>query len=713
MKRLTCLLILATLLIAGYNPVFPQQEISIEEAVMGIGFYPQSEEFVWKGNDLVKKDGESWVIIDKKGNHQSTYLTIRQLNQLIRGAGYDTLSRMPRPDFLKDGRIRVQSRNAVILLDAEFPNRSIRMPFPDQGSEMTMAPDYKSIAFTKGNNIFLQDQSGQLTQVTFDEYPGIVNGQAVSRSEFGISGGLFWSPTGRYLAYYKKDESSVSPYPLVHVNKRVAEAEMIPYPMAGMTSEQVWVGIYDTQTSKTVLISDHTFGTDQYLTNLSWAPDEKHLYLAVLNREQNHMMLNEYLVSAGKKSKTLFEEKALTYVEPLRAMIFSPFNPDQFIWFSERDGFDHLYLYKTTGELISQLTTGEFIVSDFLGWSPGADKIYYLSTAESPLERHLYEGNLHNGENRKLTRESGTHQVAFNADFTYFIDRFSSYEVPSRVQLSAVNSKKAVTLFNAPNPLENKTMGQYNSFSILASDGKTRLYGYYLLPPDFKKDEKYPMIVYVYGGPHAQLVTNRWLGGAQGWQHYMAQKGYICMTLDNRGSDGRGRDFEHVIHRQLGKIEQEDQMAAVNYLIGLGIVDENRIGVHGWSYGGFMTTSLMADHNDVFSVGVAGGPVIDWKYYEVMYGERYMDRPDENPDGYAASSLLNKAAAIKGRLMLIHGTVDPTVVWQNSLSFIEECVRQGVLLDYMVYPGHPHNVRGRDRVHLMKTVTRYFDDHLK
>jgi len=234
-----------------------------------------------------------------------------------------------------------------------------------------------------------------------------------------------------------------------------------------------------------------------------------------------------------------------------------------------------------------------------------------------------------------------------------------------------------------------------------------------ILPPDFDATKKYPVIVYVYGGPHAQLVTNDWLGGASGWDFYMAQEGYIMFTLDNRGSANRGAAFENIIHRQLGVIESQDQMTGIEYLRSLGYADMDRIGVHGWSYGGFMTTTLMTDHADVFKVGVAGGPVINWELYEIMYGERYMDMPQENEEGYANNNLLNKVEKLTGRLMLIHGTADPVVVWQHSLNFVQKCVEKKVLVDYMVYPGHEHNVRGYDRIHLMRIVTRYFEDHLK
>jgi dipeptidyl-peptidase-4 len=248
--------------------------------------------------------------------------------------------------------------------------------------------------------------------------------------------------------------------------------------------------------------------------------------------------------------------------------------------------------------------------------------------------------------------------------------------------------------------------------TIKAADGVTDLYYRLIKPNNFDPKKKYPAIIYVYGGPHAQLVNNRWLGGARMWQYYMAQKGYVMLTVDNRGSANRGLKFENVIHRQLGVNESADQMKGVELLKNLGYVDSERIGVHGWSFGGFLTTSLMLKKTDVFKVGVAGGPVIDWKYYEVMYGERYMDTPLENPKGYRESNLKNYVPNLKGKLLIIHGASDNTVVWQNSLSFVHECVKQDVLLDYFVYPRHEHNVRGIDRVHLMRKITQYFDDFL-
>lgn len=712
MKNLYKSLIVLLVLLSGSYYLDAQEKLTIDQAILGQDMYPDQATFVWRGNDLIEMKSGQWLWHKHNSKSPEVIMDLEKLNSLMTKAGFEELKRLPRPDFTKNGMIRIQSGSSVFLLDTNQASASRKIDFPENGRNMSFSAGYMQIAFTQGNNVFLSDNDGGIIQVTHSTKPGIVNGQSVSRSEFGISGGLFWSNSGRYLAFYKKDESKVSEYPLIHVNSRVAGTEMIRYPMAGMDSEQVWVGIYDTQTEETVFIEDNSFGADQYLTNLTWDPGDRYIYLAVLNRGQDHMKLNKYQVQNGLLEETLFEERSDTYVEPLRGLFFMPDKPDQFVWFSERDGYDHMYLYRTDGELIKQLTKGNFVITDLIGWGPKSRDLYYMSTEESALERHAYKLDMRKGKKLKLTVESGTHSVKFNKDKSVFLDQYSNLETPSVVLIKDNKGIESWKIYEAENPLKEYSLGRYVPFSTKAGDGETILNAYYILPVNYDSNKKYPLIVYVYGGPHAQLVHNQWLGGARGWQYYMAQEGFITMTIDNRGSDARGRDFEHVIHRRLGVAELEDQMIGVDFMKSLGIINENQIGVHGWSYGGFMTTSLMLKYPDVFQVGVAGGPVIDWKYYEIMYGERYMDTPQENPDGYEAGNLTNYVENLKGRLMLIHGTIDPTVVWQNSLSFIEACVKHQVLVDYMVYPEHPHNVRGKDRVHLMKTVTRYFMDNL-
>ena len=690
------------------------QQLTIEQAVLQTGMRPSAPQYMWGGPDggyLQVKNGAIFSTQAKSGK-ESVLITREELNAVFQASGLPALPSLMLPQVLAGSNFRFRNGNAIV--DFDWSQKKVVGTFttPKGSENLVLSPSGTVAAYTSGQNIFLANNSGKETRVTNDLAAGIVNGQTVSRNEFGISSGLFWSPKGTMLAFYRKDESKVTEYPLVNITTTPASTEMDRYPMAGSVSESIQVGIYNVSDGSTIFLKEDAFGYDRYFASITWDPSEFVIYAAVLNREQNHMLLNQYDARTGLKIRTMFEEKSDKYVEPLNPLYFNPGDPSQFIWISERGGFSHMYLYRNDGTLIRQLSQGEWVVTEFLGWDRQGKTIYFRSTDPSPLERRIYKLELNSGLRQGLTPEPGTHDAMISPDGRYIIDSYSSYEVPRRIILKEIGAKESRILFDATNPLANIKIGKYRSFTIKAADKKTDLYGYMVLPPDMDSTKKYPVVVYVYGGPHAQLVLNTWMGGASGWQHYMAQQGYIAMTLDNRGSDARGRDFEQIIHRNLGKAEMADQMEGINYLFSLPFVDTNRVGVHGWSFGGFMTISLMLNYPDIFKVGVAGGPVTDWKYYEVMYGERYMDMPSENQDGYELSSTLNRVKNLRGRLMLIHGDIDNTVVWQNSLMFLRKCIDEGKLVDYMIYPQHPHNVRGNDRIHLMRTVTRYFQDNL-
>ena len=707
-------LTLSLLITLGIALQLPAQQISIEQAVMQAGLFAPKPSYLWGGPDgaYLQLKNNTIISVQAKTGRESTLLTRDELNVILQTSGIEAIQALSLPEILQDGAFRFKSGSIIVDFDWNQKKVIGKFSVPVGSENFILAPTGKIAAYTAGQNIMISYNSGKSKPVTVDQEKGFVNGQSVSRNEFGINSGLFWSPGASRLAFYRKDERKVPEYPLVNITATPASPEMIRYPMAGGPSEVIQVGIFNVTDGSTVFLEEDAFGNDRYFTSISWDPSENYLYAGVLNREQNHLFLNQYDAKTGHKIRTLFEESSEKYVEPLNGLTFNPIDPTQFIWQSQRGGFNHLYLYRTDGTLIKQLTQGEWVVTDFLGWDKNGKYIYFRSTDPSPLERHVYRMDLNTGVRVPLTPDPGTHEGLVSPDGRYIIDLYSSYSVPRRVLLKEIGTREVRNIFDAPNPVANLSMGQYKSFTIKAADKKTDLFGYLVLPPAMDSTKKYPVIVYVYGGPHVQLVMNTWLGGASGWQHYMAQQGFISMTLDNRGSDARGRDFEQIIHRNLGKAEMADQMEGINYLCSLPYVDSNRIGVHGWSYGGFMTTSLMLNYPDIFKVGVAGGPVIDWKYYEVMYGERYMDMPSENPDGYDLSSTLPRVKNLRGRLMLIHGDIDNTVVWQNSLMFVRKCIDEGKLVDYMVYPQHPHNVRGKDRVHLMRTVTRYFQDHL-
>lgn len=569
------------------------------------------------------------------------------------------------------------------------------------------------IAYTLENNLYVRTAEGETMTVTNDEDKGIVNGDGyVHRQEFGIHEGIFWSPSGEKLAFYRKDETMVADYPLVDITTRIASYKPIKYPMIGEKSEEVTLGIYDLKTKNTVFADVSDFTAERYLTSISWDPSGDYVYIGVLNREQKHLKLNKYNAKTGGFVQTLFEEKNQRYVEPENPLHFVKNNPNQFIWFSERDGYDHLYLYDTKGKLIKQLTQGEWAVTGIEGFDQKGKTVYFTATKDSPIETHYYKADLKSGKISKLTNEEGVHRVVFSNSKKKLIDSYSSLKVPGKTALNDENGKLIKLLVDSDNPLSDYNLGEMSIGTIKAADGETDLYYRMITPPDFDPKKKYPVIVYVYGGPHAQLVTNRWLGGASLWNQYMAQKGYVMFTLDNRGSANRGFEFESIIHRQCGQKEMEDQKKGIDFLLSKDFTDESRIGVHGWSYGGFMTISLMLNYPEIFKTGVAGGPVTDWKYYEAMYGERYMDTPETNPEGFEKTSLLNKADKLEGRLQVIHGYQDPVVVPQHSIDFKRSLIKAGTDIDFFLYPESEHNMRGMTRLHLMKKVTRYFEDFL-
>lgn len=689
------------------------KQFSIEDAsYMNRNLFPSSVKGLsWMGSTSYFAYVEDNNIMASKATSDkpAALFSLDDLNSNLGKLDADSLRRLPSFHWLDDKSAYFTAANTVYLFNLTTNQLREVNDYPEEARNVELDDNSYAMAYTIENNLYIAFEGRQI-QVTDDEDLNIINGQTVHRSEFGISGGIFWSPRGNYIAYYRKDESMVSDYPLVNTSTRVAEVNNIKYPMAGMSSHEVTLGIYDIGSGKTRFLKTGE-PADQYLTCVTWGPAEKYIYIAVLNRDQNHMKLNKYDARSGQLVKTLFEEKSDKYVEPQDDLIFLNENPDQFIWISEKDGYRHLYLYNTEGELISQLTSGEWVVRGFLGLDPKDKYVYFTATKESPLNTDMYSVELKTGEIMKISGKEGTHRVKLNKNGKYFIDIYSDTATVSEYSIISTKGKLLQVLEESADPLEEYALGEMSLFSIKAEDG-TDLYCRMITPPAFDPQNKYPAIVYVYGGPHAQLVTNSWMGGASFFLYYMAQEGYVIFTLDNRGSAHRGREFEQAVHRNMGTIEVDDQARGVEYLKTLSFVDADRIGVNGWSYGGFMTISLMLKEADDFKVGVCGGPVTDWKYYEIMYGERYMDTPESNPDGYAEASLINHADKLKGDLLIIHGTTDPVVVWQHSLELINAFIKAGVQVDYFVYPGHGHGVGGIDRIHLNAKMAKYFIDHL-
>lgn len=702
--------------------VAQQKTFTMEDAVLnqyGSLAPKRLQQLQWVTNSnaysyVDKADGVYTLFVGKpESNEVQAILGMNELNEKLESIEKPIVRRFPSISWTDINTFEFETGNKVFTYSIGDKSLALKdsLELPSNAENRQDAPKTGHIAYTIDNNLYIL-KGNEVIPVSVNENKGIVSGQTVSRSEFGITNGIFWSPDGNKLAYYVKDESEVTDYPIVDWTTKPATVDFVKYPMAGTDkTEKISVNVYDINSGTTTTLNTGE-PNGQYLTNVTWGPKSKKIYIAHLNRDQNHMELKSYDGTTGAFDKMLFEEKSEIYVEPQHPVHFVAGNDELFIWESSRSGFNHLYVYNTKGKLVKQITKGDWEVTNFEGFDKEGKNVFYTSTSTSPLNRDLFKVSLKGGKPTRLTANEGTHMPKLNDDGTYFIDNFSSTEVPWKSQVIGVDTKVNQTLIDSENPLSDYKMGEMNLFTIKDKDGGD-LYCRMYLPTDFDSTKTYPVIVYLYGGPHAQMVRNYWNGAGTLWFQYMAQNGYIVWTLDNRGSGNRGQAWEQNTFRKLGTVEMEDQMQGIEYLKSKSYVDTTQMGIHGWSFGGFMTMSMMIRNPGVFKAGVAGGPVIDWSYYEVMYTERYMDTPEQNPEGYETNNLINHIDDLEGNLLVIHGTSDDVVVWQHTQLYLKACVEKGKQVDYFVYPMHKHNVRGKDRVHLMQKVTDYFNDYLK
>lgn len=707
----TVLLALPTLLITNAMAQEPNKP-TLEDLIPGGETYRIIEDLYglqWWGDTCIKPGIDSLLAVNPRNGKETLLVTREKINRILEREKLGKLSHLRQVSlpWANTSQVLINLPGSYVVYDWKADKITSKREVPKKGINRDYHTTSGNVAYTIQNNLFVNGIA-----VT-NEPDGIVCGQSVHRNEFGISKGTYWSPAGNLLAFYRMDESSVTRYPLVDITTRVGKLNDVRYPMAGMTSHKVTIGIYNPETQKTIYLNAGD-PTDRYFTNLSWAPDARSLYLIELNRDQNHARLCQYSAETGELMATLFEETHPKYVEPQHPIVFLPWDSNKFIYQSQRDGFNHLYLYDTNGKLIKQLTEGKWLVNDLLGFNTQRKEVVF--NAIDALGSANFAVNVNSGK-RSLpfsinTTTEGMHTGLLSASGAYIIDRYSSPTVPRNIDIIDTKTFKSINLLRAKNPFEGFTMPSIETGTIKAADGVTNLYYRLIKPADFDPSKKYPAIIYVYGGPHAQMINSGWMNAARGWDIYMANKGYIMFTLDNRGSSNRGLEFENATFRQLGIEEGKDQVKGVEFLKSQPYIDGNRIGVHGWSFGGHMTTALMLRYPEIFKVGVAGGPVIDWGYYEVMYGERYMDTPQSNPKGYKQCNLNNLAGNLKGHLLIIHDDHDDTCVPQHTLSFMKACVDARTYPDLFIYPTHKHNVKGRDRVHLHEKITRYFEDYL-
>ncbi len=704
-----------------------KQSPSLDDLMWGGTNYwnlvPRSTPTAWWGDALVHVDVDRVTLLrDARGRaagNAPLLFDLDAVNAALDTATYGAVRTLASAQFPDGGKPLVRLANARTTLIYDWTLRRVvwQGERPKGVSHEDFHDGSRALAYVRGFDLYVRTADGRTHRVSNDGSRQLLYGTSVHRNEFGIEKGTYWSPDGSRLAFYRMDQSMVTDFPLVSIavsdSQRVAQPAPEAYPMAGMTIHKVRVGVFDPATDHTVWL-DAGDPTDRYFTNIAWSPDGSRIYMFELPRSQDRADLVEYDAATGRRLRVLYTERDARYVEPMHPIAFLPWDATKFVVQSRRDGYNHLYLFDRDGHLLRQLTRGEYEVLDVLGFNPKARSIVYRSNEHGQINENLYA--VHVGTARRILLDNGlgVHRATLSGQGTFLRDTWSKPDT-YRVSEIRTTAKAAalVTLDQFASPWENYEMPFVQGGMLTAADGKTPLHYRLVMPVNFDPKRKYPTIVYVYGGPHATNVKASWNFQARPWEYYMANKGYVLFVLDNRGSADRGMDFESVTRRCLGEVEMADQMCGVDFLRSLPFVDADRIGVHGWSFGGFMTTNLMLTHNDVFKVGVAGGPVIDWKYYEAMYGERYMDTPQENPEGYAASSLLNKAGRLKGRLQIIVGYNDPVCLLQHSLAFLRACEDAGTQPDYFVYPNQEHNMTGRDMVHLHERITRYFEDHLK
>lgn len=707
--------LIALLLVVQFQVNAQDKLLTIQDAVLkgrttlapkrlqNLGFVKGENAYAYvEANQLIKGELNS--------AKTTTVLQLSDINAALKQSKRDSLKAFPFLSYDGPVLIKFNQGSDEVLMNTQTKTLNITPQNPAVKQENADRHESTGhVAYTVENNL-LVFAFNETRQITNDGNFDLVYGKTVHQSEFGIHKGTYWSPKGNLLAFYRMDQKEVFAYPIVDWKPYPAANENIKYPMAGSKSHHVTLGIYNAK-AKSIVYVKTTGDPEQYLTNIAWSPDETKIYIAVLNRAQNHMQLNEYDAATGDYIRTLFEEKDEKYVEPLNEMLFLPKNPKQFIWQSRKDGYRHLYLYDISGKELKQLTKGNWEVKAVNGFDEKGERLFFHCNASSPVNQDFYSVNVKSGALKAIAAGNGFHSCMTDEKGNFAIDAFTAVNTPRDYSVINTASGKSVSMYKADNPIKDYQLGKWSLFTIKNNQG-IDLYCRLFKPVNFDSTKKYPVLVYLYNGPHSQMVTNTWMAGGELWYQYMAQKGFIVFTVDGRGTSYRGKVFEQAIHRQLGTCEMEDQLKGVDYLKSLPYVDAGRIGVHGWSYGGFMTTSLMTRNAGVYKVGVAGGPVIDWSYYEIMYGERYMDTPQENKEGYEKNNLLNHVDKLKGKLLMIHGAQDPVVVWQHSMMYVKKCVDKGVQLDYFVYPGHEHNVLGKDRAHLMEKICNYFIDHL-
>jgi dipeptidyl-peptidase-4 len=592
----------------------------------------------------------------------------------------------------------------------------------EEGKQMlaTFSPNSENIAYVSDNNLYYKNlQSKKTTQITQDgKYGEIINGAPdwVYEEEFSFSKAFAWNADGTKIAYYKFNEKEVPLFSMDMFNQQLYPDQYVfKYPKAGEKNATVSIWVYDLKenSNKELPIS---LNEDFYIPRIKWTKDPNKLSIQRLNRHQNNL---DFIIADAKNNsvKTIFQETDKAYVEVYDDLTFLP-DGKHFIWSSEKDGFRHLYLYDLKGKEKKQITKGNWEVTEFYGYNPKSKTLFYQSAEHSPLQRSVYSIKLNGKSKRELTPKKGTHNASFSNTFDYFIDTYTNARTPNFITLRNKKGKVLKTLKTSERL--NKTLEKLGSnnkeFTSFTNSVGEKINGYLVKPKNFDKNKKYPVFMYLYGGPGSQQVLDSWGGSNYMWFQMLADKGYIVACFDNRGTGARGRDFKKVTYLELGKYETEDQIEANRYLASLPYVDGSRIGIFGWSYGGFMSSNCLFQGNDVFKMAIAVAPVTNWRYYDSIYTERYMRTPQENQKGYDNNSPIFHADKLKGKYLLVHGTADDNVHYQNAIEMVSKLISENKDFDSEMYPDKNHGIyggnKGNTRLHLYNKMTNFIINNL-
>ncbi len=668
---------------------------------------PGTAELTYKQAKSAENIDDAGVILHPLDSSLKERLVpLANLNEALTAKKLPALEEVPDFEWVDGTALSFEHANQLLSYNIKSDEIQTLIELKE-GYEDLQLYKHKKAAYRVGNNFYVS-VGKKIQQVTYDELNGVSNGVVANRHEFNVDQGIFWSPDGSKVAFYRVDERCVSEFPMIENGTQPREIRNIRYPMCGTDGQVVRLGVYDIAGGNAVWIDEDP---TKYLAGVTFNLDSSALYVNVIHRDQKSAKLKKYNTATGKKIGTIIEDKSDKYVEPLYGPYF--IDDHQFIWITRTKGFQQPFLFdERAGGGLTKIVDGEWEVSSVQGMDDKKENFYFHANINDPLDRHFCRYNIAAKKLEVLSTGSGYHSANRNAGSSYFVDVISSKD--KEYALHVLDQQGAIQYeYVALNRLSSDEIGTKVEIkkAFITSHGFP-LYGRMIYPPQFDASKKYPVVLYVYGGPHLQMINNSYLHGASLFLNYLAQQGYLVFTIDPRGSNSRGLAFEQEIFQKLGDAAIEDNMLAISYLKGLPYVDKDRIGVHGWSFGGFVTANLMMRTKNTFKVGVAGGAVSDWTLYEIMYTERYMETFRTNPVGFIRSNLVNHVKDLQGSLLLVHGSHDDIVVEQHAHRLLAKAMEEGVEIDYFSYLGHGHHVRGQDSFHLLQKMARYFKERL-